>query len=301
MEERGEFVKRLHDKMSLKIYINFFLLIFTLLSCESDYNNRGKSKDLTGKGNSQKQIQDPKKIEKTGLVYSSIPQHYIDSLFNVKKGLSKFEEQRFLDVNHSHRYNTALVIGKLFSTNEKFAIKAYKINDTLLNLTILIKNQAIWKKILEQQIINYDFINEKIIDISDINGNGTPGLKVLKSAFMVHNNFFQYAWLYVNHEFLKIDGFEKLSSVEYSKRNKTLNSYFSYGCADLNMFFGEYKILKNKIYKFNEVYCDCCNEKICEIKINKLKPIKVEINQAYNYVPDFYKDRVKEKLSSQNK
>jgi len=281
----------------INCFRNTFFSLFLLFSCNKENKVSNNGDDFYSENKIPKVL--PKTILKNALKDSIdflIPRHYIDSLFSIKKSLSHFEEQRFIDLKEKYICNTVLMIGNFFSPNIKSAILAYKTNDTTLYCKVLKFDNGNWVKYFEASLINKTWHDNQIVEIIDLNGDHIPDLKILKDVTLTHTSQIAYAWIFNNHDFLAIENFDSLTNAEYNPVYKTLNSYSTCGCGDLCMLFSEYNLTVNKILKKKEIYCACCFEKYCDISINNFKTFKVKKSEAYKYVPLHYRERVREKL-----
>jgi hypothetical protein len=226
-----------------------------------------------------------KKFDYTNLFVKS--KKKLDSLFMMKKDSVKYNYEDT---------NITLKIGYLFAKNSKHAVLRYKKNDTIAIISVLHNTKNRWDTIFSvKQFPVSSGLWFEYIDISDFNGDNIPDLKVVKSHWDMHTGENSDLWLFNNDHFTKVEYFDSIVSAEFDKQTTLIYSYMSEGCADMRMYFGTYKIIRNKVIKVSEMDCDCCVDDTCEIKIKGLKSQKYSYAEAYKHVPGFFASGVKEK------
>jgi hypothetical protein len=216
--------------------------------------------------------------------------HYeIDSLF------SHYKDS--LSYNYEDIW-AAVKIGYLFNKENKDAILRYYPNDSTAQIIILRQSGAKWDTIFSEVISPVRFAPfSDFITVEDFNGDHIPDLKVIRDFWETHFGERSDLWLFRNNQFTKVKGFEQIVSAEYEEKTGLIFSYQSAGCADMQMYFGTYKIVADTVQKIDFRFCGCCDPKdSCIIDVLGKQSFKVPFKSAYKYVPKFFADAVKEKL-----
>lgn len=214
----------------------------------------------------------------------------LDNLFLLKKDSSQFSFQDLW---------TSLLIGNLFSKENKDAVLRYKNNDTVSNVIVLRHSGNSWDTIFSTKIYPVTTSSlEDLVEVSDFNGDNIPDLKVVKDFWDIHPGDNSDLWLYSKSHFTKVKGFDNIVSATYDKSANLIYSYQSTGCADMSMYFGVFKIVGDKVQKIKEMNCDCCvdSNDSCTIEVFGEKPYLVPYKTAYKHVPIFFAEGVKEKF-----
>jgi hypothetical protein len=213
----------------------------------------------------------------------------LDSLYFSKKDSESF---KFQDL-----YIT-LIIGHVFAHDQKHAILRYKENDTIANVKVLRLNNNFYDTIFSIRLfpVNTGALGD-LIQIQDYNGDKIPDLKIVKEFWDIHPGDISLLWIYNRDRFQSIKGFEKIISAQYDEKTNLIYSYRSRGCADMSMYFGIFKIVGRQVKKIKEMNCDCCVEEgdSCKIEILGKRSFYVPYKTAYEFVPAYYAEGVKEK------
>lgn len=213
----------------------------------------------------------------------------LDSLFLLKKDSLQFIFQNLW---------TSLLIGHLFNKENKDAVLRYKDNDTVSNVIVLRQSGEIWDTIFSAKIYTVTTSAlEDLVEVTDFNGDHIPDLKMVKDFWDIHPGDNSDLWLYRKSHFTKVRGFDNIVSATYDKNTNLIYSYQSTGCADMSMYFGIFKIVRDKVQKIKEMKCDCCVDvnDSCTIEVFGEKPYLVPYKTAYKHVPRFFAEGVKEK------
>lgn len=218
---------------------------------------------------------------------------YLDSIFKSNQQADTFT----LDM-----VNGAIHIGHLFTKTDKDAVFGYFENDSVLNVTVLRRSANKWDTLLKERICPAtpgDLFVESAYTFSDFNDDGFPDLKIVKDRWNYHISESSDLWLYNNGRFNKVKGFDNIFAAEYDPETKLIYSYRSMGCADMNMYFGVFKIEGNKVKTVKEMSCACCEGDSCNISVKGQQSYNVPLKQAYKYVPAYYAEGVKEKCKEE--
>ena len=277
------------NQEQLKITRAIFTLAILFVSCEQTTNGlKTKNTDTTIITDS---FTSRDRTPLTDSPYYTLVDNKIslDSLFLLKRDSSEFSSQNMW---------TSLFIGHLFSNDKKSTVLRYVEDDTVSNVVVLQQSKQSWDTIFSTKVYPVSIgAFEDWIQITDFNGDNIPDLKVVKDFWDIHPGNKSELWLYNKNHFTKVKGFDDIVSATYDKKTDLVYSYQSTGCADMNMYFGVFKIVGDKVQKIKEMYCDCCVESndSCALKVFGKKPFLVPYKTAYKYVPDFFAEGVKEK------
>lgn len=211
-------------------------------------------------------------------------------------------EQTFLQMRDTASYEEetiwgSLHIGNLFGEEHRAAVLRTMVNDSTANVVVLQQTGNKWDTILFRSYPEMEVVAwEDYIDIKDFNGDDIPDLFIATGcSYIMHTASWGELWLSVNGRFRKVEGFEDVVNPTYYKQDDKIYAYQSRGCADMNMYFGVFRISNYKVQHITAVSCDCCSEDSCIIKADERKAITVPIQKACEYVPAYYADVVKEK------
>jgi hypothetical protein len=295
--------------MQLRNTLFFFILVI-LLSCNNNPTNPAppiavKDSSVVKKDSTTNTDSLTSNANNYGVSDYGDAGRYVDSIFNLNKGLATYTEESFAESAQGNDapINKVILIGNLFTPTIKHAILIYRTNDSTLNCRIFEDKQNTWIKDLDINIPSLTSEEDTLVTITDINGDKIPDLLIAKeySAHAIRIDEINDAWLFNGSAFTKVEGFDKINNASYDSTVNEVYSYLSMGCGDLSKYFGEYKIVNSKAVLLKEVSCDCCpdagDSNSCRIIINKAKPITVKQSEAYQYAPGFYKDLYKQELT----
>lgn len=195
----------------------------------------------------------------------------------------------------------AFVIGHPFSPKFRDAVFRFSRPSGEDSIIILRESAGRWDTLLRAQLDSVDigYITDRL-DIRDYNGDGLPDLAAVITHYDIHTSYYYALWLNNGTHFSYVKGFDKIVNPEYDKQTHTINSYRSTGCADMAMFFGEYKFNGDSISTLRTILCGCCGDHgdSCGIQINSGPEFRVPEQKAHRYVPAFYAESVREKLKA---
>jgi len=308
--------------------VHFYIVIAFLISCSSqkkpEETSNCKEKKSTGKNDftnkiTNRLLQDCDEEQKVGNqatikkldeqlpevgTYKKTYKEHVQSVwieFCRVQHYTKLNYQvAFTDASYRF-YRKIFMIGDLFNTEQTFALVGYSTSDSTVKIHILKKLNHKFQPFFETTTKNPHTPGvpyHHIIDFMDYNGDKTKDLKVTTDFRMMHTAERSQLWIYQDNRLLFIPEYRNIVNGQYQAVDGKIYSYESIGCGDLHMLFKVYQWSRNKIILKQQIRCDCCAKKTCEVYINKKKePIKTAKNVVYNFIPEFWHISMKRKLN----
>jgi hypothetical protein len=242
---------------------------------------------------------------------------YIDSVAAIKDLVFReFEAYRedsaytgfvILTNKQEQLFYLEIKVGRLFQHSLPSAVLAWSNTDSTINVEVFHKKNGQWAPAL--QVNNSLFYNAGpppdgavILHCTDYNHDGWNDLEVIThwAPMAIHANHQSRLWLADRAQFIPVKNFENIISPEADPDRNLIHSYMSTGCADMAMLFEEWCLKADSVQRIRSVSIDCCNAEnsACTVTIDEGTPLTVPGNKVHRYVPDYFREAVKEKVQN---
>jgi hypothetical protein len=232
------------------------------------------------------------------LIFREFEAHREDSAYTGFAVFTNKQEQLFY---------LEIKAGRLFHHSLQSAVLAWSNSDSTLDIEVFHKKNGRWVPALQIRsspfLCDVAFPDEALIlYFTDYNHDGWNDLEVivLSAQMAIHYNHQSRLWLFGHEKFIPVKNFENITSPAPDPNQNLIHSYMSTGCADMAMLFEVWRLKADSVRLIKTVEVDCCavTESDCTVSIDGGNPRTVPGNKVHRYVPDYFREAVKEKVQN---